>query len=114
MLVGEKRCLTYVDHVIAGLSVHSRGGLMLEERYNVSALARFTRVASLEHCLQQCDYRLDSSVFLRPTLLEPLIRGWKNFQYRNVSSFLFRLLIPESSLPQLSHAEPFHDLLSLL
>lgn len=73
----------------AGLTVRARaGGLMLEERYNISTLSRFTKVASLEHCSQQCNYMLDSNVLLASLEHELLVRSWKNFKDQNVSRTL--------------------------
>ncbi|XP_024403021.1 uncharacterized protein [Physcomitrium patens] len=68
----------------SGILVRARGGLAWEDRYNVLSLARFTKVASLEQCLQQCNYTLDSNVFLKETH-EPLIRGFKYYKFANES-----------------------------
>ncbi|KAG0600085.1 hypothetical protein M758_11G006300 [Ceratodon purpureus] len=69
-----------------GLAVRARAaGLMLEDRYNISTLSSFTKVASLEYCLQQCNYTLDSNVLLAPLEHELVVRGWKNFKDQNES-----------------------------
>lgn len=67
-----------------GISARVNGGMMWEDRYNVSSLSRFTRVASFEHCLEQCHHTLDTNVYLRPSL-EPIVRGWDNYEYANES-----------------------------
>lgn len=60
-------------------------GLAWEDRYEVSSLSRFTRVASLQRCLQECDHTLDDKWTLR-TPREPLMDSkWKKYPRNNVS-----------------------------
>lgn len=53
-------------------------GLAWEDRYEVSSLSRFTRVASFQRCLKECNYKLDHKWMLK-TSREPQMKGWRNY-----------------------------------
>lgn len=69
-----------------GRNVRVPGGLAWEDRYEVSSLSRFTRVASWDECLRQCNYTLDSKWLLKPSR-EPHMQGWKKFPSNQVRLF---------------------------
>ncbi|KAG0592638.1 hypothetical protein KC19_1G269400 [Ceratodon purpureus] len=57
-------------------------GLAWEDRYDVSLLSRFTRVAPLQQCLEQCDYTLNDKWVLKPSR-EPQMGKWKKYPWNN-------------------------------
>ncbi|KAG0619965.1 hypothetical protein M758_4G178600 [Ceratodon purpureus] len=59
-------------------------GLRWEDRYEVSSLSRFTRVASFEQCLEECNYTLDHKWMLK-TSRDPQMQGWRNYPANNES-----------------------------
>lgn len=61
-------------------------GLGWEDRYEVSSLTRFTRVATMDRCLKECNYTLDAKWMLKASR-EPQIEGWKKYPRNNVRLF---------------------------
>ncbi|XP_073393806.1 uncharacterized protein [Physcomitrium patens] len=59
-------------------------GLGWEDRYEVSSLTRFTRVATMDRCLKECNYTLDAKWMLKASR-EPQIEGWKKYPRNNES-----------------------------
>lgn len=53
-----------------------RGGLMMEERYDIHLLSKFVKVASLERCLQECHKQINGFWWLRYSSVSTLSRDW--------------------------------------
>ena len=72
-------------------------GLKWEERYEVSSLSRFTRVAPLERCLKECNYTLDHKWMLK-TSRDPVVKSWKKYPSNHVRLEISLVLSKLSSL----------------
>ncbi|XP_024369556.1 uncharacterized protein [Physcomitrium patens] len=57
-------------------------GLAWEDRYEVSSLSRFTQVASLMHCLKECDDTMNLKIMLKNSR-EARMPSWKRYPNNN-------------------------------